>query len=131
MAQPSDRAPHLPRSRLRGRALPVMPVMLGYAPPAEPPVPVLRTPGKARPFELMARVKDQLRNLTGYGVNSVSGFAKADVGWHLSVTVVELHRIPAVTDVLALYEVDLDEGGDIVGYHRARRYLRDETGEEP
>ena len=63
--------------------------------------------------------------------DSVSGFAKADVGWHLSVTVVELHRIPAVTDVLALYEVDLDEGGDIVGYHRARRYLRDETGEEP
>lgn len=85
---------------------------------------------KWRPVELIGRAKEQLRNLTGYGVESVSDFAKADGGWHLSVTVVELHRIPATTDVLASYEVDLDKTGDIVSYHRSKRYFRDQVGDE-
>ena len=69
--------------------------------------------------------------LTGYGVDSVSGFTRSDGGgWRLSVTVVELHRIPPITDVLASYAVDLDEAGDIVSYHRGRRYFRDQLGDE-
>jgi hypothetical protein len=58
--------------------------------------------------ELIARAKEQLRTLTGYEIDSVSAFTKSDGGWRLSVTVVELHRIPPVTDVLARYDVDLD-----------------------
>ena len=79
---------------------------------------------------MISRGKEQLRDLTGYGVDSVSGFAKANGGWHLSVTVVELHRIPAATDMLASYEVDLDEAGDIVSYQRGKRYTRDQMGDE-
>jgi len=85
---------------------------------------------KPRPLELISRGKEQLRDLTGYGVDSVAGFAKTDGGWHLSVTVVELHRIPAATDVLASYEVDLDEAGNIVSYRRGKRYFRDQVGDE-
>ena len=83
-----------------------------------------------RPVELIARAKDQLRVLTGYRVDCVSGFTKSDGGWHLSVTMVELHRIPPVTDVLARYEVELDAAGDIVSYHRGRRYFRDQVGDD-
>ena len=82
-----------------------------------------------RPVELIARAKDQLRVLTGYRVDSVSGFTKSDGGWHLSVTMVELPRIPPVTDVLAGYEVDLDAAGEIVSYHRGRRYVRGQVGD--
>ncbi len=89
-----------------------------------------RAPAKSRPLELISRGKEQLRDLTGYGVDSVSSFAKANGGWHLSVTVVELHRIPAATDMLASYEVDLDEAGDIVSYQRGKRYTRDQMGDE-
>ena len=89
-----------------------------------------QAPAKQRPAELIALAKEQLRTLTGYGIDSVAGFAKTDGGWHLAVTVVELHRIPAATDVLANYEVDLDEAGDIVSYHRGRRYFRDQVGDE-
>ncbi|MFI5016039.1 MAG: gas vesicle protein GvpO [Hyphomicrobiales bacterium] len=89
-----------------------------------------RASARSRPVELISRAKEQLRDLTGYGVDSVSDFAKADGGWHMSVTVVELHRIPAATDVLASYAVDVDEAGDIVSYHRSKRYFRDQVGDE-
>jgi hypothetical protein len=82
-----------------------------------------------RPVELIARAKDQLCVLTGYRVDSVSGFSKSDGGWHLSVTMIELPRIPPVTDVLAGYEVELDAAGDIVSYHRGKRYFRDQVGD--
>ncbi len=100
------------------------------APLQEAPAREEQAPAKRRPAELIELAKEQLRTLTGYGIDSVSGFAKADGGWHLAVTVVELHRIPAATDVLASYEVDLDEAGDIVSYHRGRRYFRDQVGDE-
>jgi hypothetical protein len=86
-------------------------------------------PAPRGPVELIARAKDQLRVLTGYRVDSVSGFTRSEGGWHLSVTMVELPRIPPVTDVLAGYEVDLDAAGDIVSYHRGRRYFRDQVGD--
>jgi hypothetical protein len=89
-----------------------------------------KAPARRRPAELIARAKEQLPGLIGYNVDSVAGFTKADGGWHLSVTVIELHRIPAATDVLASYEVDLDDIGDIVSYHRGRRYFRDQVGDE-
>jgi hypothetical protein len=60
----------------------------------------------------------------------VSGFTKSDGGWHLSVTMVELHRVPPVTDMLAGYEVELDAAGNVVSYRRGRRYFRDQVGDE-
>jgi len=98
--------------------------------PAQQPAPAEQASGPQRPAELIARAKEQLRILTGYGVDSVAGFTKSDGGWHLSVTMVELRRIPPITDVLASYEVDLDAAGDIVSYRRGKRYFRDRVGDE-
>ena len=116
---PSRPRPKAPRGRRLDSAAP------------EPLVPPHEELSSPRPIELIARAKEQLRLLTGYGVDSVSGFTRSDDGgWHLSVTVVELHRIPPVTDVLACYEVNLDTAGDIVSYRRGRRYFRDQVGDE-
>jgi len=116
-------------SRLRPKA--ARSSALASASPAPQPVPHQeRASGAQRPVELIARAKEQLRILTGYSVDSVAGFTKSDGGWHLSVTMVELHRIPPVTDVLAGYEVDLDATGEIVSYHRGKRYFRDQVGDE-
>ena len=38
--------------------------------------------------------------------------------------VVEVRRIPNTTDVLALYEIDADDKGNLQGYRRIRRYAR-------
>lgn len=88
-----------------------------------PAVPALR------PIELIESAKRQLKELTGYPVDSVSGFGRTEGGWSLTVTVVELSRIPPATDVLAEYIVGLDRMGDIVDYRRGRRYFRDQVGD--
>jgi hypothetical protein len=40
------------------------------------------------------------------------------------VELVETHRIPDTADILAIYEAELDEHGELVSYRRTRRYLR-------
>jgi hypothetical protein len=78
---------------------------------------------------VIAKARDELAALTGYRADSVSGFARTDEGYRLSVTAVELSRIPHSTDILATYEVILNDTGDIVGYERSNRYLRNQAGE--
>jgi len=77
---------------------------------------------------VIARARDELAALTGYKADSVSGFARTDEGWRLTVTAVELRRIPPSTDILATYEVTLNDAGDIVSYDRTNRYLRNQAG---
>lgn len=79
---------------------------------------------------VIARAREELQHLTGYKVDSVSAFERTDDGWKLSVTVVELRRIPVATDVLATYEVILNEAGDVITYHRGNRYLRGQVGQD-
>lgn len=76
------------------------------------------------------RAREALAEQTGFRHERVVGVAKNDAGWQVSIDVVELRRIPDSADVLATYFVDLDEEGNVVGYHRARRYLRGQVGED-
>jgi hypothetical protein len=100
------------------------------ASPASQSPPPAAASAPRRPVELIVRAKEQLRTLTGYEIDSVSAFTRSDGGWRLSVTVVELHRIPPVTDVLARYDVDLDTEGDVVSYHCGKRYFRAQVGDD-
>jgi hypothetical protein len=45
-------------------------------------------------------------------------------GWLVTVDVVEDHRIPSSTDILASYEIELGPDGELVSYRRVRRYSR-------
>jgi hypothetical protein len=49
---------------------------------------------------------------------------RSDEGWQVGVEVVESHRIPDTTDIMAVYEADLDTAGELVGYRRVERYAR-------
>lgn len=79
---------------------------------------------------VIARARAELEDLSGHKVDSVTGFEKTDAGWRLTITVVELRRIPAATDVLGSYEVNLNEAGDVINYHRDNRYFRNQAGHE-
>lgn len=72
----------------------------------------------------------QLLELTGRDAEGVVGMERTDDGWRIEVEVVEVRRIPDTTDVLALYEVTVDEDGDLEGYRRLRRYGRGVPGGE-
>ena len=72
----------------------------------------------------------QLEELTGRSVEGVTALSRTDDGWSVEVEVLEVRRIPETTDVLALYEVTVDEDGDVEGYRRLRRYVRGTPGQE-
>jgi hypothetical protein len=47
-----------------------------------------------------------------------------DGGWLVGVEVVETRRVPDSTDIMAVYETELDAEGELVAYRRVRRYSR-------
>ena len=72
----------------------------------------------------------QLVDLTGKEFEGIVGIAKDDDGWRIQVEVLEMRRIPTTTDVLAVYDVTIDQDGDLTGYRRVDRYVRGSAGEE-
>ncbi|MFJ8821020.1 gas vesicle protein [Streptomyces sp. NPDC102467] len=77
-----------------------------------------------RPTEAIREAREQLTELTGRQVDSVSSFRATDDGWLLEVEVLELSRVPDTMSLLASYEVALDDQGILTGYRRLRRYER-------
>jgi hypothetical protein len=66
----------------------------------------------------------ELAELIGHTPESIVAVEKRDEGWLVQVQVVESRRIPATTDILAVYEVEVGEDGAVTGYRRADRYVR-------
>jgi hypothetical protein len=62
--------------------------------------------------------------LTGLEPERVISLEPTDHGWTIGVEVVELERVPNSTDLLAVYEVELDEHARMVSYRRAQRHYR-------
>ena len=79
---------------------------------------------------IAAEALRQLVELTGKDAEGVVGLDRSDDGWKVDVEVVEVRRIPNTTDVLALYEVEVDSRGSLQGYRRVRRYVRGVPGED-
>ena len=81
--------------------------------------------------EAIGHVRRELPQLLGRPVDAVLGVEAADSkGWNVTVQVVELARIPHSTDVLGVYEVVLDNQGEIQAYKRRRRYYRNQADED-
>jgi hypothetical protein len=77
------------------------------------------------------QAKTELERITGLDADHVSAVEHRPDGWHVTVDLVELRRIPAATDVLAAYEAVLGPTGVLLSYRRTRRYFRDQMIEEP
>ncbi|WP_236787890.1 gas vesicle protein [Amycolatopsis sp. GM8] len=58
---------------------------------------------------------------------AVTSVEPVDDGWLVEVEVLEERRIPSSSDLLALYEIELDLGGDLLAYRRTKRYPRGRT----
>jgi len=66
----------------------------------------------------------ELSDLIGQVPEGIVAVEKHEDGWRVQVEVVESHRIPETTDILAVYEVDVDTDGAVTGYRRMDRYIR-------
>lgn len=80
----------------------------------------------------VAAAREQLSALQSRPIESVSGVARTRDGWVVTLEVVELARIPESTDILATYDVVLDDDANLQRYSRGRRYHRSQAdGEGP
>jgi hypothetical protein len=83
------------------------------------------TPDDAK--ETVQRAREQLEALLERPVESVSSFERTHDGWLVTLEVVEVSRIPESTDVLASYELELDDDRNLRRYARVRRYNRSQA----
>jgi hypothetical protein len=81
-------------------------------------------------MRLAVEAAEQLVGLTGKEFEGIVGLSRSEDGWSVQVEVLDMRRIPSSTDVIAVYEVDVDEDGDLTGYRRLHRYLRGEAGDD-
>jgi Gas vesicle synthesis protein GvpO len=73
---------------------------------------------------VLARAIQSFGDLTSLPVESISRVERADDGWQVNFEVVEVERVPRLTDLLASYEVDVDRSGNLLAWRRMRRYVR-------
>ena len=76
------------------------------------------------------RARQQLEELLERPVESVSSLERTHDGWVAALEVVELKRIPESTDVMASYEMELDDGLNLRRYQQVRRYNRSQASRE-
>ena len=61
----------------------------------------------------------ELTSKQATGITSVEG---SEDGWVIGIEVVEDKRVPSSADVLAVYEAEIDDKGELVAYRRLKRY---------
>ena len=81
-------------------------------------------------MSLAERVKEQLAEVTGFSSIAVVGASNDEEGWHITVDMVEMARIPESTDIVGTYVVTLDQEGKLVKFEKKRSRLRGEPYEE-
>jgi hypothetical protein len=67
---------------------------------------------------------EQIAELTGKPPETVTQVQPNGDSWTVGVEVVEDRRVPSSTDLMGLYEIDLDRSGDLLSYRRVKRYSR-------
>jgi hypothetical protein len=67
---------------------------------------------------LVKTAREQLAELTGLKVGSTVSVKKDKSGWCVQVEVVEKKSLPDSQDILATYELALDEAGNLLNFAR-------------
>ncbi|MFQ5873048.1 MAG: gas vesicle protein GvpO [Dehalococcoidia bacterium] len=80
--------------------------------------------------DLAEGAKQQLAEVTGFSPVAVVGAIRDEEGWHVSVDVLEMARLPESTDILGTYVLSLDQEGNMVKFEKKRSRLRGESYEE-
>ena len=79
--------------------------------------------------EFINRTKEQFALVSKLTIEGVVGFASNNEGAVVTIETLERRAIPTTMDVLGLYEVKVDNHGNITGYNRKSLRIRIDTGE--
>jgi hypothetical protein len=79
--------------------------------------------------EIIKKAQEEFARLSKIPVDGVTGLSKSEEGWIVSLEGLERRAIPDTMDVLGLYEVRLDNDGNLLGFDRKKLRKRGETEE--
>ena len=80
--------------------------------------------------EIIKKAREDFARLSQMPIDGVIGLSKTEEGWVVSLEALERRAIPDTMDVLGLYEVRLDNEGNLLGFNRRKLRKRGETEEE-
>src|SRR5262245_52596904 len=88
-----------------------------------------RDSSRATAREAAELARQYLEEMTEREAVHMTSVSPTEDGWLVEVEVIEDRRIPSSSDIRALYEVELDDAGELLAYRRIRRYLRGQTAD--
>ena len=77
--------------------------------------------------ELIKKAREELSKVTGLELSTTVSAVKEEKGWKVTLEMVEKHSIPDQMDILALYEVILDNDGNVIEFNRTKLRKRVDT----
>ena len=80
--------------------------------------------------QLLETAREELSKVTGLELSTTLGASKDERGWRISMEMIEKHSIPDQMDILATYDVILDDNGNIVEFNRMGLRKRVDTDTE-
>lgn len=67
---------------------------------------------------------EQLHSMLGLQVEMITGVKQRGDGWSVQAQVVEQRRIPPSSDVIGIYDAELDSSGELTSVERTHRSTR-------
>jgi hypothetical protein len=80
--------------------------------------------------EVAEKARQEFVRLGKKPADGVTGLSKTEEGWSVLLEALERKAIPDTMDVLGLYELHLDNEGNLLGLDRKKLRKRGETNEE-
>ena len=79
--------------------------------------------------ELIEKARAGFLSISNLTIDGVIGFVKNDEEAVITLEVLERRAVPNTMDVLGVYEVKVDNWGNIIGYSRKSLRRRSDTGD--
>lgn len=76
---------------------------------------------------IIEKAKEELGRFTGLPFSTILGISREEGGWRVGIEMVEKKSIPESQDILAHYEVRLDEKGQLIDFNRVGLRKRADT----
>jgi hypothetical protein len=79
--------------------------------------------------EIIRKAQEDYSRVSKIKVDGVTGLSKTEDGWVVLLEALERRAIPDTMDVLGVYEVRVDNEGNLLGFQRKKLRKRGETEE--
>ena len=79
-------------------------------------------------IQIRNQVIELSTDVIGRGLDGIIEVTRNDNSWRAVVEIIERRSVPDTQDILGQYEIELDEGGEVIGYRRLEKDRRSDTG---